>query len=650
MRQTRNKRKPLEATQRTDPAGPSPPHGYDAGQLPAAPKSKRNKTVDSRKLNLSRSTPFSELNNKPSLNNFPTEILSEILKLAEFGFKSPVQQQRQRFTHGAVCKLWKAIGFQAPVNEYALKGFKQARRLARVFQADLDRAHAIRRLAIDLVDEERVGTRQMVADVMQRCEGLRELEITFLGRERYVPDAFCLSVPLYDAFAKQTAMEEFRLFFERKWTSLTLGGDLSRTLVKLPNLKRLDLPRILVPKINPTFKFSPSLTHLSVHLDGSEGSSLLLQHLISCSLDSLLHLHLTIHDYTPETPCDLSTLPKLLAPIANQLFSFSLTTPFQTMPIIPLPTPAPLASLLSSMTRVTNLTLGNRVVPEFAVLEGIPRLRHLTYHTDMEENVMELEDYLEKAGPKPALTELTVVGWTSESALRAEASVKVGQLKVLGEQRGFTPMWEQEEIVSEEDEYEEVQPSHTMHYSGPTLPTPLKFAAERPAAASGSSTAVFANGCFWGTEHMFRKAFVGSGLIDAKVGYIGGVAENPTYKQVCTGATEHAEAVLLTFDPSKVSYAELVEFHYRMHDPTSVNRQGPDVGTQYRSAIFTNSDEQAEIAKQVTKEVNEKYLVGKTIATQIQPAGQWWNAEDYHQEYLHNNPSGYECPSHRLYW
>ncbi|GAA5878746.1 hypothetical protein JCM3774_005055 [Rhodotorula dairenensis] len=187
-----------------------------------------------------------------------------------------------------------------------------------------------------------------------------------------------------------------------------------------------------------------------------------------------------------------------------------------------------------------------------------------------------------------------------------------------------------------------------MPYNGPTLATAIAASQNLPSTSSRDE-AQFANGCFWGTEHMFRKHFKDR-LIDAKVGYTGGNVETPNYRQVCTGATNHAEAVKILFDPSKVSYAELVEFNFRMHDPTQTNRQGPDVGTQYRSAIFTLSDEQAEIAKKVMSEVQQAYYPDKKIATVIEPAGKWWDAEDYHQEYLHHNPSGYECPSHRLHW
>ncbi|GAA5855552.1 hypothetical protein JCM8547_007887 [Rhodosporidiobolus lusitaniae] len=185
-------------------------------------------------------------------------------------------------------------------------------------------------------------------------------------------------------------------------------------------------------------------------------------------------------------------------------------------------------------------------------------------------------------------------------------------------------------------------------YKGPTLPTAVA-ASKNLASAAGSETAIVANGCFWGTEHLYRKAFK-TGLIDTKVGYIGGTAETPDYRQVCTGSTGHAEALKITFDPSKVSYAELVEYHYRMHDASQVNRQGPDTGTQYRSVIFTFSDEQAEIAKKVQDEVQLAHYPNDKIATIIEPAGKWWDAEDYHQQYLHNNPGGYECPSHHLHW
>ncbi|EEP76914.1 peptide methionine sulfoxide reductase msrA 1 [Uncinocarpus reesii 1704] len=157
--------------------------------------------------------------------------------------------------------------------------------------------------------------------------------------------------------------------------------------------------------------------------------------------------------------------------------------------------------------------------------------------------------------------------------------------------------------------------------------------------------ATFAAGCFWGVESLFRKRFGnGKGLLETRVGYCGGDTQAPTYRGVCTGATGHAEALQMTFDPSIISYRQLLEFFYSMHDPTTQNRQGGDIGTQYRSAIFTHSDEQRRIAEAVTELVNQKWWANK-VATEITPAGQWWDAEEYHQLYLNKNPGGYECPA-----
>lgn len=147
---------------------------------------------------------------------------------------------------------------------------------------------------------------------------------------------------------------------------------------------------------------------------------------------------------------------------------------------------------------------------------------------------------------------------------------------------------------------------------------------------------------------MFRKRWAGKGLLKAEVGYIGGKSEQPSYRQVCTGSTDHAESLKVTFDPSKVSYEKLVLYHYSMHDASTLNRQGGDRGTQYRSAIFYLDDEQKAIAEKVTKEVEQQHYKGGKVTTQIADGRnfKWYTAEDYHQEYLHNNPSGYECPSH----
>ena len=143
--------------------------------------------------------------------------------------------------------------------------------------------------------------------------------------------------------------------------------------------------------------------------------------------------------------------------------------------------------------------------------------------------------------------------------------------------------------------------------------------------------ATFAAGCFWGVESAFRTI---EGVLDAPCGYIGGERENPTYKEVCSGRTGHAEAVEVTFDPAKVSYAELVELFWRVHNPAQVNRQGPDRGTQYRSAIFFHSEEQKQIAEasKLKLELSDKFK--KPIATQIVPAAIFYRAEKYHQRYF----------------
>lgn len=146
--------------------------------------------------------------------------------------------------------------------------------------------------------------------------------------------------------------------------------------------------------------------------------------------------------------------------------------------------------------------------------------------------------------------------------------------------------------------------------------------------------AIFAAGCFWGVEAAFLAV---PGVLDAESGYIGGKRENPTYEQVCSGATGHAEAVRVVFDPSIVSFEELVRKFFALHDPTQVDRQGPDVGTQYRSGIFYTSDAQKEIAEQVLSEVALTHT--QPIATEIVPASTFWKAEEYHQRYFEKHPN-----------
>ncbi|MFP4527655.1 MAG: bifunctional methionine sulfoxide reductase B/A protein [Candidatus Kapaibacterium sp.] len=155
----------------------------------------------------------------------------------------------------------------------------------------------------------------------------------------------------------------------------------------------------------------------------------------------------------------------------------------------------------------------------------------------------------------------------------------------------------------------------------------LNFTAEDAAVDQEIQRAVFASGCFWGTEYHMSKA---EGVISTDVGYTGGHIEHPTYKQVCSGRTGHAEAVEVYFDPAKISYEELAKLFFETHDPTQVNRQGPDVGEQYRSAVFYTNDEQKRVAEKLVGILEEK---GYNIATEIEPAGKFWEAEDYHQDY-----------------
>jgi len=143
--------------------------------------------------------------------------------------------------------------------------------------------------------------------------------------------------------------------------------------------------------------------------------------------------------------------------------------------------------------------------------------------------------------------------------------------------------------------------------------------------------ALFGAGCFWGVEDFFRQV---PGVSEAVSGYAGGTTETPTYRQVCGGDTYHAEVVEVTFDPAKVSYETLVDLFFRMHNPTTRNRQGPDVGTQYRSVIFTHGPEQERVAKLVRDRVEASGKWKSPIVTQIEPAPAFWKAEDYHQRYF----------------
>lgn len=152
-----------------------------------------------------------------------------------------------------------------------------------------------------------------------------------------------------------------------------------------------------------------------------------------------------------------------------------------------------------------------------------------------------------------------------------------------------------------------------------------------------TQTAIFAGGCFWGMEYHFSAA---EGVLSTRVGYTGGHTDNPTYKDVCRGDTGHVEAIEVTFDPDQTSYEELAKLFFEIHDPTQVNRQGPDIGEQYRSMIFYADEEQGTIAESLIETLQSK---GYQVATQLEPAGEFWEAEDYHQDYYERKGSQPYC-------
>lgn len=143
--------------------------------------------------------------------------------------------------------------------------------------------------------------------------------------------------------------------------------------------------------------------------------------------------------------------------------------------------------------------------------------------------------------------------------------------------------------------------------------------------------ATFGAGCFWGVEAAFRQV---TGVTSAAVGYLGGTLKNPTYHDVCTGKTGHAEVVQLEYDPSQVSYDELLNVFWSLHDPTTLNRQGPDVGTQYRSAIFFHNAEQEAVAKASKENLQSSGRYKRDIVTEMTPASEFYRAEEYHQQYI----------------
>ncbi|MAH17700.1 MAG: peptide-methionine (S)-S-oxide reductase [Euryarchaeota archaeon] len=153
-----------------------------------------------------------------------------------------------------------------------------------------------------------------------------------------------------------------------------------------------------------------------------------------------------------------------------------------------------------------------------------------------------------------------------------------------------------------------------------------------------TETAIFAAGCFWGIEAHFGAL---AGVTATEVGYSGGETRQPTYRQVCTGATGHAEVVRVAFDPVAIGYGELLAAFWECHDPTQLNRQGPDSGTQYRSAIFCHGKQQLAAASASLAAAQPRF--GGRIATQVEPAGEFWRAEEYHQRYFEKNPAAAAC-------
>lgn len=155
-----------------------------------------------------------------------------------------------------------------------------------------------------------------------------------------------------------------------------------------------------------------------------------------------------------------------------------------------------------------------------------------------------------------------------------------------------------------------------------------------------TETATFGGGCFWCTEAMYSRL---NGVISATSGYSGGQTKNPTYKEVCTGATGHAEVIQVVYNPDTISYTELLEIFFKTHNPTTLNRQGEDIGTQYRSVVLYHSDEQKQIALKLIDELNSAKIWEDSLVTQVVPFEVFYKAEDYHQDYFDNNTGQMYC-------
>lgn len=162
-----------------------------------------------------------------------------------------------------------------------------------------------------------------------------------------------------------------------------------------------------------------------------------------------------------------------------------------------------------------------------------------------------------------------------------------------------------------------------------------------------SEKATLAGGCFWGMQDLYRRL---PGVLETRVGYSGGVTANATYNEVKTGRTGHAEAIQIVFDPAKVSFREILEYFFQIHDPTTPNRQGNDLGSQYRSIIFWHSEAQKATALDTIADVEASGLWPGVVVTEVVAAGDFWDAEPVHQDYLERNPGGYTCHFPRPNW
>jgi peptide-methionine (S)-S-oxide reductase len=170
--------------------------------------------------------------------------------------------------------------------------------------------------------------------------------------------------------------------------------------------------------------------------------------------------------------------------------------------------------------------------------------------------------------------------------------------------------------------------------SGTPIPRPAADLAL--ASKPGKQTAVFAGGCFWGTQSVFERV---KGVLQTEAGYAGGTANTATYDQVTTETTGHAESVEVVYDPSQITYGELLRIFFSVHDPTQLNRQGPDVGTSYRSAVFYTNDDQKRVATAYIAQLGQAHAFPKPIVTEVTPLKGFYRAEDYHQDYAYNNPN-----------